>query len=83
MDGHMYPIGGKECLEELRKIIDPEKTKIVIHSGDLIPDEIEDFKRMDVSEIQFFDSLRCLSYPLFTSDLILTINGLFAIFRYG
>lgn len=39
LDGHMYPIEGKACLEGLVKIVDHSKTKIVIYSGSLSPTE--------------------------------------------
>ena len=39
LDRHMYPIEGKECLEQLTKIVDHSKTKIVIYSGSISPME--------------------------------------------
>ena len=33
IDGHMYPLDGKACLEQLIKFVDRSRTKIVIHSS--------------------------------------------------
>ena len=39
IDGHMYPIDGKACLIELMKFVDRSRTKIIIHSGSISPEE--------------------------------------------
>jgi DNA-binding response OmpR family regulator len=39
VDGHMYPIGGKACLEKLMKFVDRSRTKIIVYTGSLSPAE--------------------------------------------
>jgi DNA-binding response OmpR family regulator len=39
LDGHMFPVEGKTCLQELLNIVDRTKTKIAIYSGGLSPTE--------------------------------------------
>jgi CheY-like chemotaxis protein len=51
MDGHMYPIGGKDCLTMLKEVIDPDKTKTVIHSGSLSPKELQEFEDLGVNDV--------------------------------
>ena|SRR5688572_16344238 len=48
LDGHMTPVGGLQCLWELKKLIDPEKTKIVIYSDVLSPRKKEEYKALGV-----------------------------------
>lgn len=53
MDGHMYPIGGKECLKLLHECIDRKRIKIIIHSASLSPAELNEFKQAGVDDILF------------------------------
>lgn len=51
LDGHMFPVSGKECLLKLNSFIDRTRIKIVIHSGSLSPTEIDEFKEVGIDDI--------------------------------
>jgi PleD family two-component response regulator len=46
LDAHMPPDGGLQCLWELKTLIDPEKTRIMIYSDELSPRKKEEFKAL-------------------------------------
>ena len=46
MDDHLYPIEGKVCLEQLARIVDHSKTKLVVYSGSLSPSDQLDLERI-------------------------------------
>lgn len=51
MDGHMYPMNGKECLIELNSFLDRSRTKIVIHSGSINEIEGTELKKLGIDHI--------------------------------
>jgi DNA-binding NarL/FixJ family response regulator len=51
MDGHMYPKNGAECLKEIKGVINRERIKIVIHSGNLSPEELHELKTAGADHI--------------------------------
>lgn len=51
IDGHMYPIGGKACLEELMKIVDRANTTIIIYSGGMSPQETTELEEIGADHI--------------------------------
>lgn len=46
MDDHLYPIEGKVCLEQLTRIVDHSRTKLVVYSGSLSPPDQLDLERI-------------------------------------
>src|SRR5688572_468976 len=51
MDGHMIPLSGKECLKKINNLIDRKRIKIIIHSGSLSPNELNEFKEVGVDDV--------------------------------
>ena len=51
MDGLMYPVGGKECLQILNKLVDRTKIKVIVHSGSLNPKQLDELKQVGVDDI--------------------------------
>lgn len=51
LDGHMFPVEGKTCLQELLKIVDRKKTTIAIYSGGLSPAEQVEFEKIGADYI--------------------------------
>jgi DNA-binding NarL/FixJ family response regulator len=51
LDGHMYPINGKECLKEINRVIGRGNIKVIIHSGSLSPSESRAFIELGVDDI--------------------------------
>lgn len=51
LDGHINSFSVLECFKELFIIIDPNLTKVVIHTGSLSPADISEFKRYGALEV--------------------------------
>ena len=66
MDGHMYPVSGKECLAQLNQLVDRSQVKIIIHSGTLSPAEMNEFATLGVDDIMFKPS----SYKILKSNIM-------------
>jgi CheY-like chemotaxis protein len=62
IDGHMYPVDGKECLIKIKKLIQGSSSRIIVYSGSLGPDQIEEFKALGADEVMIkannYESLR-------------------------
>lgn len=43
LDAHMTPITSQECLQQLKGLVDPNKTKIIIHTGSISETEATHF----------------------------------------
>ena len=65
MDGHMQPMDGQSCLEQLIKCVDRSKTKIVVYSGSLSPKEQLDMKKIGADYIL----LKAPSYYLLKENI--------------
>jgi DNA-binding NarL/FixJ family response regulator len=51
IDGLMFPISGKECLIQVRALTRPADTRIIIYSGSVSPQQIDEFKSLGADEV--------------------------------
>ena len=51
IDSVMFPISGKECLIQVKALINPSYTRIIIYSGFLSTQQIEEFKSLGADEV--------------------------------
>jgi DNA-binding NarL/FixJ family response regulator len=65
IDGHMYPIPGNACLEQLIKIVDRSKTKLVVYSGGVSPTERLELEKIGADHIL----IKATSYDLLKSSI--------------
>jgi DNA-binding response OmpR family regulator len=72
LDAYMSPIDGKECLKELKKVVDPDKTTIIVYSGSLSDRQIREFKNLGANDTM----TKAANMESLKSYLTKTFNGL-------
>ena len=66
MDGHMFPTSGKECLKKLNEHVDRKRIKVIVHSGSLTPNEVDDFNAMGIDGVM----IKASSFSQLKSNLV-------------
>ena len=65
LDAHMYPIDGRTCLQQIMKVLDHSKTRIVIHSGSISAEEQLDLQARGADHFL----IKALTYPLLKDSI--------------
>jgi DNA-binding NtrC family response regulator len=53
LDGHIFPVSSHECLPVLTKVLDPKRTKVIIHTGSVSPTEADELLALGASSITY------------------------------
>ncbi|MBT1707893.1 hypothetical protein KK062_06660 [Fulvivirgaceae bacterium PWU5] len=53
LDGHIFPVSSQECLPVLKKVLDPKRTKVIIHTGSVSPTEADELLALGASAITY------------------------------
>ena len=72
LDAYMSPTSGKECLKQLKKVVDPEKTIIIVYSGWLSDGQIKEFKMLGANDTM----IKASNMETLKSSLSKKLNGL-------
>jgi PleD family two-component response regulator len=72
IDAYMNPIDGKECLKEIKKVVDRDKTVIIVYSGYLSDRQISEFKNLGAHDTM----IKASNMESLKSHLAKTFNGL-------
>jgi response regulator of citrate/malate metabolism len=72
LDAYMSPTSGKECLKEIKKVVDPVKTTIIVYSGWLSDHQISEFKTLGANATM----IKASNMESLKSWLSKTLNGL-------
>lgn len=71
LDAYMSPTSGKECLKEIKKVVDPVKTTIIVYSGWLSDHQINEFKTLGANATM----IKASNMESLKSSLSKTLNG--------